>query len=206
MEKILKLNLKANENIIIAKKEKLVALELKKLAKNLLKKAKTRKAFVEKEIKLAQVRKDLVEKNDRVLENMIKSKEILKFPEEAIKNEEEFIEYHNKAAENQLKLAKNHRDIASLEEELAKRKIDLANSKIKTADIRIRIGRLQLKYLSTVEKKSPDKAMLVKASYKQKIKDLNNQLRDLREKEKEVRMIQDSIANLTSKLSQIMVK
>jgi len=59
-EKIFNFNLKANENIIIAEKEKLVALELRKLTKNLLKKVKTREEFVKKETKLAQIRKNLV--------------------------------------------------------------------------------------------------------------------------------------------------
>ncbi|MFX1313283.1 MAG: hypothetical protein ACFFHD_11815, partial [Promethearchaeota archaeon] len=85
MEKIFNLNLKAQENLIIAKKEKLVALELKKLAKNLLKKAKSREQFVEKEINLAQIRKKLVDSNEKLLENKIKSREILKFTEDVIK-------------------------------------------------------------------------------------------------------------------------
>ncbi|MFX1345962.1 MAG: hypothetical protein ACFFAI_12705 [Promethearchaeota archaeon] len=206
MEKILKLNLKANENIIIAEKEKLVALELKKLAKNLLKKVKTREAFVEKEIKLAKIRKELVEKNNKVLENKIKSKEILKFPEEVIKNEKNFINYHEKAAENQLELAKNHKDIAQLEKKLAKSKIELANSKKDAAEKRIKIGKLQLKYLTVIQKKSPEKAMSIKATYKQERKSLDDKLRELNKKEREIKIIQDDIANLTSRLSQAMLE
>ncbi|MFW9829841.1 MAG: hypothetical protein ACFFEY_19895 [Candidatus Thorarchaeota archaeon] len=205
MERIFNVNLKANENIIIAKKEKLVALELKRLAKNLLKKAKTRKAFVEKEIKLAQVRKKLVENNKKVLENKIKSKELLKFPDDDIRNENNFINYHEKAAENQLELAKHHKEIARLEEKLARSKIDVANSKRNAANLRIQLGKLQLKYFITIQKKSHEKATLIRGSYKQKKEVLDNQLRDLNEKEKEVKIIQKDIADLTSKLSHLMI-
>ncbi|MFX1322829.1 MAG: hypothetical protein ACFFAQ_14425 [Promethearchaeota archaeon] len=201
MEKIFNLNLKAQENLIIAKKEKLVALQLKKLAKSLLKKAKTREMFVEKEIKLALIRKNLVESNDKLLENKIKSKELLKFPEEVITNEKAFINYHEKVAENQLELAKHHKEIATLEEKLAKSKLRLVNSKIYAANIRIKLGKLQLKYVKVVQKNSPEKAMIIKTQYKQKQKDLDHHLKELIEKEMEVKIIQNDIANLKSKFS-----
>ncbi|MFX1386697.1 MAG: hypothetical protein ACFE9M_05725 [Promethearchaeota archaeon] len=203
MEKIFNVNLKANENIIIAKKEKLVALELRKLAKNLLKKVKTREAFVKKETKLAQIRKNLVENNKSVLENKIKSKELLKFPEEDLKNEKVFINYHENAAENQLELAKYHKEIAKLEEKLAKSKIELANSKMVAANIRISLGKLQLKYLNAVQKKLPEKAMTIKASYKRKREDLNSHLKELKDIEDEIKLYQNDITNLTSKFSNL---
>ena len=205
MEKIFNLNLKAHENIIIAKKEKAVALELKKLAKNLLKKVRTREAFVDKEITLAEVRKKLVENNKKLLENKIKSKILLKFPEDVIKNERHFIDYHEKVAENQFELAKNHQEIAKLEKELAKSKLILAKSKIHTANIRMNLAKLQLKYVRAVQKKSPKKAIIIKGFYKEEEKVLNHFLKDLNEKESEVKTIQKEIVHLTSTLSQTLI-
>ncbi|MFX1364022.1 MAG: hypothetical protein ACFFCE_14720 [Promethearchaeota archaeon] len=206
MEKIFNLNLKAHENIIIAKKEKLVALELKNLANNLLKKVKSRKKFVEKEIKLAQIRKQLIEKNEKLLQNRIKSKELLKFPEEVINNERDFINYHERVAENQLELAEHHEEIAKVEEKLAKHKLILANSKKHLANVRIKLGKLQLKYIKMIQKNSHKKALILKSLYKRKQVDLNHHLRDVKEKEKEVKELQDTIAILTTKFSQILVK
>ncbi|MFX1488941.1 MAG: hypothetical protein ACFFBI_07330 [Promethearchaeota archaeon] len=182
-----------------------MALELKKLAKNLLKKVKSREKFVEKEIKLAQTRKNLVDKNKKLLENKINSKVLLKFSDEAIKKENDFINYHEKVAENQLELAKHHKEIAELEEVLAKRKLILANSKMQAANIRIRLGKLQLKYVRALQKKSPEKIILIKAFYKEEKTALNHYIKELNEKESEVKRIQNEIAILTSKLSHVMI-
>ncbi|MFX0008271.1 MAG: hypothetical protein ACFFA7_12995 [Promethearchaeota archaeon] len=206
MEKVFNLNLKAQENIIIAEKEKFVAIELKKLAKNLLKKVKTRENFVEKEIKLAQVRMKLVENNKELLENKIKSMELLKFPEAVIKNETDYIAYHEKVAKNQLELAKHHKEIAELEEKLAKKKFILANSKMHAANIRIKLGRYQLKYLTAIQKKSPKKALTLRESYKEEKRKLNHHMQDVIQNEKEVKLLQKDIADITVKLSQTLVK
>ena len=206
MEKIFNLNLEAQENIIIASKEKLVALELKKLAKNLLKSVKTRKDFAEKEITLAEIRKEMVENNYKLLEKKIDSKEILNFSEEVIKKEREFINYHEKIAENQLELAKHHREIAELEEKLAKSKIILADSKIQVASIRLKIGKLQKKFINATQKKTPEKAMIIKHQYKEEEEKLNHQVKDVIEKENRVKMLQNDIAKITTKLSQTLIK
>ncbi|MFX1502557.1 MAG: hypothetical protein ACFFDH_16465 [Promethearchaeota archaeon] len=184
----------------------MVALELKKLAIILLKKVKSRMKFVEKEIKLAQIRKELVENNEKLLQNKIKSKELLKFPEEVIRNERDFINYHEKVAENQLELAEHHEEIAKLEERLAKHKIILANSKRHLAEVRIKLGKLQLKYVKMIQKKKHEKALIIKSSYKRKKNELNHHLRDVAEKEKDVKELQNALAILTTKFSQILVK
>ncbi len=162
--------------------------------------------FVEKEIKLAQVRKKLVESNHKLLESKIKSKLLLKFPEEVIKNERDFINYHEKVADNQFELAQHHKEIARFEEKLAKSKLILAKSKIQAANIRIRLGKLQLKYIRAVQKKSPEKAIVIKAFYKQEEKVLSHHLKELNEKEREVKTIQNDIMELTSRLSQTLIK
>ena len=202
MEKIINLDLNAKENIIIASKEELVALELKKLAKNLLKRVKTRKNFAEKEIKLAEIRKSMVDNNYKLLENKINSREILDFSEDVIKKEREFIDYHEKIAENQLNLAKLHKEIAELEEKLAKSKIILANSKLNVAKTRLKIGKLQQKFVNVVQKKTPEKAKIIKHLYKEEEEKLNHQLKDVIEKENQVKMLQNDIAKITNKLSQ----
>lgn len=202
MEKISNLNLKAQENLIIAAKEKLVALELKKLAKYLLKKAKSREKFAEREISLAQIRTNLVENNKILSEHRIRSKELLKFSDDEIKNEKNFTTYHENIVENQLESARHHKELAKLEENLAKSKILAANSKIQVANIRIKLSRLQLKYAKVIQKNSSEKIMMIKSVYKQKQNELHHLLQELMEKENNVNIIQKDIAKLQSKLSQ----
>jgi len=206
MEKVSILNLKAKENLIIAAKEKLVALELKKLAKYLLKKARSREKFVEREIKLAQIRQNLVENNKVLLENRVRSKVLLKFSDDVINSEKNFTNYHENVAENQLELAKHHKELAKLEENLAKSKIVLSNSKIQVANIRMKLAKLQLKYAKAIQENSSEKIMKIKSVYKQKQNELSHLLRELMEKESEVHIIQKDMARSNANLSQTLTK
>lgn len=206
MGKVSNLNLKAQENLIIAEKEKLVALELKELAKYLLKKARSREKFVEREIKLAQIRQNLVENNKILLENRIRSKEILKFSDDVINHDKNFTDYHEVVAENQLESAKHHKELAKLEENLAKSKILVANSKIRVANVRIKLSKLQLKYAKAIQNNSSEKIMKIKSVYKQEQNELNNLLQELMEKENGVKIIQKDIAKSNSNLSQALIK
>ncbi len=194
MEKNFELELKAQENIIIAKKEKIFSSELKKLAKNLLKKVKMRKKFVAREMALAQARVNLVEANKDVLQNKIKNKETLDFSDEIIKNEKDFIEYHEELANKQLENAKNHESIAQLEKELAKHKISSAKLRYNAATIRIKLGKYQLKYLKALESKtSQEKKMIILANFREMIKSLEHSVNEISEKEKIIKEIQQEI-------------
>jgi len=194
LEKNFELELKAQENIIIAKKEKIFSSELKKLAKNLLKKVKMRKKFVAREMALAQARVNLVEANKDVLQNKIKNKETLDFSDEIIKNEKDFIEYHEELANKQLENAKNHESIAQLEKELAKHKISSAKLRYNAATIRIKLGKYQLKYLKALESKtSQEKKMIILANFREMIKSLEHSVNEISEKEKIIKEIQQEI-------------
>jgi len=198
LEKNFELELKAQENIIIAKKEKIFSSELKKLAKNLLKKVKMRKKFVAREMALAQARVNLVEANKDVLQNKIKNMDTLDFSDEIIKNEKDFIEYHEKLAIKQLENAKNHDRIAQLEKELAKHKISSAKLRYNAATIRIKLGKYQLKYLKALESKtSQEKKMIILANFREMIKSLEHSLNEISEKEKIIKEIQQEIQNIS---------
>ena len=198
MEKNFELELKAQENIIIAKKEKIFSSELKKLAKNLLKKVKMRKKFVAREMALAQARVNLVEANKDVLQNKIKNKETLDFSDEIIKNEKDFIEYHEELANKQLENAKNHETIAQLEKELAKHKISSAKLRYNAATIRIKLGKYQLKYLKALESKtSQEKKNIILANFRERIKSLEHSVNEISEKEKIIKEIQQEIQKIS---------
>ena len=200
--KIFNLQLRAQENLLIAEKEELVALEFKNLANILKKQSKSREKFVEKELELTQSRKNLVEYNKALLENRIKSKELLNFSEELLQSERDFINYHNEMAEKQLELAERHKKIVKLEEELAERKIKLADSRLLSSKIRIKLGKLQIKYAEAIQKRSPQKLARIKADYKEQKNKLNQSLKESLEREKDVNIIQNQLKNLTAKASE----
>jgi len=198
LEKNFELELKARENIIIAKKEKIFSSELKRLAKNLLKKVKMRKKFIAREIALAQVRADLVDANKEVLQDKIKNHKILDFSEEIIKNEQQFIEYHQELAAKQLENAKNHEKIAILEKELAIHKISSAKLRIHAANIRIKLGKYQLKYIKAVKANaSREKKMLIQGKFKQMITSLEHYLNEISETEKIIKNIQQEFPKIS---------
>jgi len=119
MENINELELRAYENSIIAKKELVFANELKKMAKQELKRAKIREISSLRDLEIAQIREELAKTNRKIVEKKSKSKELLKVPDIILKSENEFTTFNEKLAVLQKEIAGINKEIGKLERKIA---------------------------------------------------------------------------------------
>ena len=67
----------ALNNLVIAKEEKTVAIEAKKVGKSEIERAKARLVLVEKELELGKIRDDFAEKDDNLIHKKQECRELL---------------------------------------------------------------------------------------------------------------------------------
>ena len=172
-EELKKLELIANENIELAQKEKSYVKQLNITIINELKKAKARKEFAQKELKLNVIREDLVDVYNKLIEKKkdVKEKELLDINDKEIEIEIDFSKYIElitkiqseiaqiqfKIAESEIKIANQKTLIAYERNYVANERFDLSNKindyikAVRTGKSEKKISKLQDKYLNIQE-------------------------------------------------------
>jgi len=202
MENISDIELRAFENSIIGKKEISFANELKRMAKEELKKAEKREEFMRSKLSVAKIREDLAEQNKKLVDHKLKSKHLIQASEVALKHDQEFTVFNEKMAKLQREIANIHKEIAQQERKVAERRIDLAKEKIDLGKKRISISKKQLAFVKAIKAiKKDDKIRDIKSSYENEQKELNDARNDTLEIEKDIRKNVNKIADLKGKLA-----
>jgi len=172
-EELKNLELIANENIELAQKEKNYVKQLNITIINELKKAKARKEFAQKELKLNVIREDLVDVYNKLIEKKkdVKEKELLDINDKEIEIEIDFSKYIElitkiqseiaqiqfKIAESEIKIANQKILIAYERNYVANERFDLSNKindyikAVRTGKSEKKISKLQDKYLNIQE-------------------------------------------------------
>ncbi|MFX1428495.1 MAG: hypothetical protein ACFFBE_18730, partial [Promethearchaeota archaeon] len=105
MVNIGELEILAVENSVISKKEEIYARELKKVAMIELKKAKAREILTERILESSNIKKQMAEKNQEIIDRKIKNKDLLHIPDIVLDNEKNYAIYNEKVARIQNSVA-----------------------------------------------------------------------------------------------------
>ncbi len=202
MENISDIELRAFENSSIGKKEIFFANELKRMAKEELKKAEKREALMQSQLSVAKIREDLAEQNKKLVEHKLKSKHLIQASDVVLKHDQEFTVYHEKMAKIQREIAKIHKEVAQQERKVAERRIDLAKEKIDLGKKRISISKKQKAFVKAIKAiKKDEKIKDIKSQYENEQKELNDARNDILEIEKDIRKNTNKIADLKGTLA-----
>ncbi len=202
MENISDIELRAFENSIVGKKEISFANELKRMAKEELKKAEKREALIQSQLLVAKIREDLAEQNKKLVEHKLKSKHLIQASDVVLKHDQEFTVYHEKMAKIQREIAKIHKEIAQQERIIAEKRIDLAKEKIDLGKKRISISKKQKAFVKAIKAiKKDEKIKDITSQYENEQKELNDARNDILEIEKDIRKNANKIADLKGTLA-----
>jgi hypothetical protein len=202
MENLTDIELRAFENLIIGKKEISFANELKKMAKEELKKAEKRELLMQSQLSIANIKEHIAEQNRKLVNHKTKSKHLIGALEVTLKHDQEFTTFHEKLARIQKEIAKIHKEIAQHERKLAESRIDLAKEKLDLGKKRLGISKKQLKFIKAVKAlKKEEKYKYIESQYKNEQKELNDAKNDILEVEKDIRKKANNLADLRGKLA-----
>jgi hypothetical protein len=203
MENVENLEIKAQRNIDIAVKEKLIYKDSKITAKQELKSAKARENLVKNEIVLANLKQNLAEKSKKLVENKEKVKDILKFSNNNLKNEEDYATYNIQIAGIKKSIAEVQKKIAHLEKEIAEKELKIINEKLDVAKERELLGKKQFNYVKLVRNSLPnEKLKKAEEEYLSKEKNLTRAIKEVYNKSIEIRRKEDNLADLKKELSE----
>ncbi|MFX1279720.1 MAG: hypothetical protein ACFFA3_09910 [Promethearchaeota archaeon] len=202
MENVENLETKAQKNIDIARKEKLIINDLKIAAIQEQKSSKLREKLVNNEIELAKLKLNLAEKSKKLVESKEQVKDILKFSNNNLKNEEDYAIYNTKIAVIKKSIAEIQRKIAHLEKQIANDELNIINEKIIVANERDLLGKEQLKFVKLVKYSAPNEK-LTKAEelWLKQEKKLNHAIKNVYNKTIEIRAKEDRLADFKKELS-----
>ena len=79
MENINDIELKAYDNLFIGRKERLLANELKRMAKSELKKAKAREGLLKRQLEVAGIREHIAKENNKIVKKKLHPSQLFPF-------------------------------------------------------------------------------------------------------------------------------
>ncbi|MFX1259312.1 MAG: hypothetical protein ACFFAN_15765 [Promethearchaeota archaeon] len=202
MENVEDLEMIANENITIAKNEKVIYNDSKMVFKQALKRAEARENLVKSEIELAKLKERLSEKSKKMIERKEKIKDILNFSGNHLRIETDYAIYNENIAEAQKEIAKVQKNIAIMEKQIAEEELKILNEKFDVSKERELLGKKQLNYVRLMKISAPNgKLTKAEEEYLNQQKKLNEAIKDVYKKSVEIMKTEDKLADLKKELS-----
>lgn len=158
-EDLKKLELIANENLKLAEDEKDHVKLLNNAIINEIKRAKARKEFAQKELKLNGIREELVETYTKLIEKKreLVEKELINMNNKEIEVELDFSKYTELISKIQIEIAEIQYKIAELEVEIADQKSLIAYERNYVANDRIDMANKIFSYIKAIKKGKSEK-------------------------------------------------
>ncbi|MFX0021811.1 MAG: hypothetical protein ACFE9S_05760 [Candidatus Hermodarchaeota archaeon] len=201
------IEIKAQNNLDIAEKEKLICRDSKTTAKQMLKSAKARENLAKNEIDLAKLKQRLAEKSKKLVESKMYVKDILEFSNNNLKNEEDYAIYNFHIAGIKKNNAEVQIRIAQLERQIAEEELKVINKKIHVAKERDLLGKKQFNYAKLLKiTAASEKLTSAEEEFKIQQKKLNEAIKSVYKKSIQIREREDNLADLKKELSEILAQ
>ncbi|MFX1394667.1 MAG: hypothetical protein ACFFAH_13990 [Promethearchaeota archaeon] len=195
-EELKNLELIANENIELAQKEKNYVKQLNITIINELKRAKARKEFAQKELKLNIIREDLIDVYNKLIKKKkdLKEQELLGINDKEIEIETDFSKYLDLIAKIQSEIAQIQFKIAENEIKIANKKSLIAYERNYIANERFELSNKINDYIKAVRRgksekkisKLQDKYLTIQETLIKNRKDIFSDLNNLKKMENEL--------------------
>ncbi len=207
IENVENIEIKAQNNLDIAEKEKLICRELKNAAKQMLKSAKARENLAKNEIDLAKLKQRLAKKNKKLVESKMYVKDILGFSNNNLKNEEDYAIYNFQIAEIKRNYAEVQTRIAQLERQLVEEELKVVSKKLHVAIERGLLGKIQFNYVKLLKITAPsEKLTSAEAEIKKQQKKLNGAIKSVYKQSIQITEKENNLADLKKDLSEILTQ
>ena len=148
----------AHENLDLAKYQKNLAIDLQRMSKLELDRAKARNNLMKKEIDTAKARLEVAETNRVIVDKKIdhNKSNTLRFSDDELNHEKEYSDYNEKIAKIQIKIAELGQQISEVERDLASTNQELANAKMNLAKVVEKLSKDQFKYVKLCKEGASD--------------------------------------------------
>ena len=202
MEEIDKLEKLSQTELDLAKRENIIAKELKKEAKQELKRAKIRENLVKSEYELAKIKDRLHQKTKKYIQKKIEIKEELGYSEKGLTIELNHAKFNERESELQKDIAEIHKKMARVEINLSEDRLKLVNIKLKVAKVRENLAKKQAIYVNLVKSSATkEKIGWAKETYLTISKDLKKTEKELADRNGEIMKKHNELSDCKKDLS-----